>query len=192
MDFWLDSQHGDPDNCQSLITCLLFHSGSLHKISLQSVYNFLNNIANIQTDRKTDKRTSYRKYNLLGEDNDLKREHKKDETIRKLRATIITDTFTITFHTIHLTLTLPGPSAGVSISLDSYCSIKPLCLGMGEVVPARTSPTLHPPSPRTVLWLPCLKCPSSLIVVTSTLRVKKYIHNHKPLQGLLATGTITT
>ena len=34
---------------------------------------------------------------------------------------------------------------------DSYCSLKPLCSGMGEVVPARTSPTLPPPSPRTVL-----------------------------------------
>ena len=50
-----------------------------------------------------------------------------------------------------LTLTLPGPSAGVSGSLDSYCSLKPLCSGMVEVVPARTSPTLLPPSPRTVL-----------------------------------------
>ena len=40
---------------------------------------------------------------------------------------------------------------------DSYCSIKPLCLGMGEVVPARTSPTLLPPSPRTVLSLSCFK-----------------------------------
>ena len=52
-----------------------------------------------------------------------------------------------------LTLTLPGPSAGVSGSLDSYCSLKPLCSGMGEEVPARTSPTLLPPSPRTVLSL---------------------------------------
>ena len=34
---------------------------------------------------------------------------------------------------------------------DSYCSLKPLCSGMGEVVPARTSLTLLPPSPRTVL-----------------------------------------
>ena len=34
---------------------------------------------------------------------------------------------------------------------DSYCSLKPLWSGMGEVVPARTSPTLHPPSPPTVL-----------------------------------------
>ena len=30
-----------------------------------------------------------------------------------------------------LTLTLPGPTAGVSGSLDSYCSLKPLCSGMG-------------------------------------------------------------
>ena len=34
---------------------------------------------------------------------------------------------------------------------------KPLCSGMGEVVPARTSPTLLPPSPRTVLSLSCFK-----------------------------------
>ena len=40
-------------------------------------------------------------------------------------------------------------------SLDSYCSLKPLWSGMGEVVPARTSPTLHPPSPPTVLSLSC-------------------------------------
>ena len=33
--------------------------------------------------------------------------------------------------------------------LTSYCSLKPLWSGMGEVVPARTSPTLHPPSPPT-------------------------------------------
>ena len=32
----------------------------------------------------------------------------------------------------------------------SYCSLKPLWSGMGEVVPARTLPTLHPPSPPTV------------------------------------------
>ena len=56
-----------------------------------------------------------------------------------------------------LTLTLPGPSASVSGSLDSYCSLKPLCSGMGEVVSARTSPTLLPPSPRTVLSLSYFK-----------------------------------
>ena len=32
----------------------------------------------------------------------------------------------------------------------SYCSLKSLWSGMGEEVPARTSPTLHPPSPPTV------------------------------------------
>ena len=36
-------------------------------------------------------------------------------------------------------------------NFDSYCSLKPLCSGIGEVVPARTLPTLPPPSPRTVL-----------------------------------------
>ena len=42
----------------------------------------------------------------------------------------------------------------------SYCSLKPLWLDMGEVVPARTSPTLHPPSPPTVhqlSWLTLLR-----------------------------------
>ena len=34
--------------------------------------------------------------------------------------------------------------------ISSYCSLKPIWSGMGEVVPARTSPTLHPPSPPTV------------------------------------------
>ena len=65
------------------------------------------------------------------------------------------DRFIMCSHSI--TLTLPGPSAGVSRSLDSYCSLKPLCSGMGEVVPAHTSPTLLPPSPRTVLSLSCFK-----------------------------------
>ena len=37
--------------------------------------------------------------------------------------------------------------------LTSYCSLKPLWSGMGEAVPARTSPTLHPPFPPTVLKL---------------------------------------
>ena len=38
----------------------------------------------------------------------------------------------------------------------SYCSLKPLWSGMGEVVPARTSPTLHPLSPPTVHQLSLL------------------------------------
>ena len=50
-----------------------------------------------------------------------------------------------------------GPDCWSEWISDSYCSLKPLWSGMGEAVPARTSPPLHPPSPPTVLWLPCLK-----------------------------------
>ena len=64
---------------------------------------------------------------------------------------------------------------------DSYCSLKPLCSGMGEVVPARTSPTLLPPSPRTVLSLSCSKCPSASIVVTGTVRVNVWLYIFVPL-----------
>ena len=70
-----------------------------------------------------------------------------------------------------LTLTLPSPSAGVSGSLDSYCSLKPLCSGMGEVVPARTLPTLLPHKLALCCHYPVSKCRSASIVVTSTVRV---------------------
>ena len=40
---------------------------------------------------------------------------------------------------------------------DSYCSLKSLWSGLGEEVPAHTLPTLHRPSPHTVLYLSCLK-----------------------------------
>ena len=77
---------------------------------------------------------------------------------------LVTVIITVAHSTMHkvligllLTLTLPGPSAGVSGSLDSYCSLKPLWSGMGEVVPARTLLTLLPPSPRIVLSLSCIK-----------------------------------
>ena len=73
---------------------------------------------------------------------------------------------------LHLTLTLPGPSADVSGSLDSYCSLKPLCSGMGEVVPACTSPTLLPPSPRTVLSLSCFKVLQCINCRDCTVRIK--------------------
>ena len=58
---------------------------------------------------------------------------------------------------------------------DSYCSIKPLCSGMGEVAPARTSPTLLPPSPHTVLSLSCFKVTSTSIALTSTVRVNTLV-----------------
>ena len=75
-----------------------------------------------------------------------------------------------------LTLTLPGPSAGVSGSLDSYCSLKPLCSGMGEVVPARTSDPRRPYFPHPLALCcnyPVSKCPSASIVVTSTVTVNE-------------------
>ena len=75
------------------------------------------------------------------------------------------------FSTGLLTLTLPGPSAGVSGSLDSYCSLKPLCSGMGEVVPARTSPTLLPHPLALCCHCPVSKCRSASIAVTGTLRI---------------------
>ena len=61
-------------------------------------------------------------------------------------------------HCLHQLLTLKVLNFW---KITSYCSLKPLWSGMGEVVPARTLPTLHPPSP-----------PTASIVVTSTLRVK--------------------
>ena len=92
---------------------------------------------------------------------------------------------------LKLTLTLPGPSAGVSVSLDSYCSLKPLCSGMGEVVPARTSPTLLPHPLALCCHYPVSKYCSASIVVTSTVRVKRWILNEargaqtKEIQNIL-------
>ena len=75
-----------------------------------------------------------------------------------------------------LTLTLPGPSGGVSGSLDSYCSLKPLCSGMGEVVPARIPRRPYFPHPLALCChYPVSKYCSASIVVTSTVRVKKYL-----------------
>ena len=76
-----------------------------------------------------------------------------------------------------LTLTLPSPSTGVSGSLDSYCSLKPLCSGMGEVVLARRPYFPHPLT--LCCHYPVSKCCSASIVVTSTVRVKRtIIHAH--------------
>ena len=69
----------------------------------------------------------------------------------------LSDRLALAVNIFGLTLKVPGPSAGMGESLDSYCSLKPLCSGMGEVVPARTLPTLLPPSPRSVLLLSCFK-----------------------------------
>ena len=55
---------------------------------------------------------------------------------------------------------------------DSYCSLKPLCSGMGEVVLARTSPTLLPHPLALCCHYSVSKCRSASIAVTGTLRVK--------------------
>ena len=44
-----------------------------------------------------------------------------------------------------------GVDGSLTVTPGSYCSLKPLKSGIGEVVLACTSPTLHPPSPPTVL-----------------------------------------
>ena len=64
-----------PDHHQNLISSSLYHSGPLHKISSQSVHNFLSNVVHRQTDRQTDKLTNqrYQKHNLLCQgDNSVK------------------------------------------------------------------------------------------------------------------------
>ena len=52
------SQHGDLDCHQNLITCSIYHTGPLHKISLQSVCIILSNAVNRQTDRLNDRHTN--------------------------------------------------------------------------------------------------------------------------------------
>ena len=47
-----------PDHHQNLISSYLYHSGPVHKISSQSVHNFLSNVVHRQTDRQTDRQTN--------------------------------------------------------------------------------------------------------------------------------------
>ena len=56
-----------PDHHQNLISSYLYYSGPAHKISSQSVHNFLSNVVHRQTNRQTDRQTNqrYQKHNLL-------------------------------------------------------------------------------------------------------------------------------
>ena len=56
-----------PDHHHNLISSSLYYSGPVHKISSQSVHNFLSNVVHRQTDRQTDRQTNqrYQKHNLL-------------------------------------------------------------------------------------------------------------------------------
>ena len=47
-----------PDHHQNLISSYLYYSGPVHKISSQSVHNFLSNVVHRQTNRQTDKVTN--------------------------------------------------------------------------------------------------------------------------------------
>ena len=76
----------------------------------------------------------------------------------------------------HITLTLPGPSAGVSGSVDSYC-LKTLMLGHGGSSAGSylADPTSPIPSHCAVIThYPVSKCCSASIVMTSTVRVNYF------------------
>ena len=47
-----------PDHHQNLVSSSLYYSGPVHKISSQSVHNFLSNVVHRQTDKQTDKLTN--------------------------------------------------------------------------------------------------------------------------------------
>ena len=75
--------------------------------------------------------------------------------------------------------------------LTSYYSLKHFWSGMGEVVPARTSPTLHLPSLPTVHQL-SLKCLHQLIHLRSLLPhilLRCQIHTQKSISSYLYTST---
>ena len=63
---------------------------------------------------------------------------------------VIVAQFTMIWFQVPLCFYYFNPQSAEFLKFTSYCSLKPLWSGMGEVVPARTSPTLHPPSPPTV------------------------------------------
>ena len=56
-----------PDHHQNLISSSLYYSGPVHKISSQSVHNFLSNVVHRQTNKQTDRQTNqrYQKHNPL-------------------------------------------------------------------------------------------------------------------------------
>ena len=56
-----------PDHHQNLISSSLYYSGPVHKISSQSIHNFLSNVVHRQTNKQTNKQTNqrYQKHNLL-------------------------------------------------------------------------------------------------------------------------------
>ena len=47
-----------PDHHQNVISSSLYYPGPLHKISSQSVHNFLSNVVHKQTNKQTDRQTN--------------------------------------------------------------------------------------------------------------------------------------
>ena len=47
-----------PDHHQNLISSSLYYSGPVHKISSQSVHNFLSNVVHRQTNKQTNRQTN--------------------------------------------------------------------------------------------------------------------------------------
>ena len=84
-----------------------------------------------------------------------------------------------TFCKIDLTLTVLN-----FWKFTCYCSLKPLWSGMGEVVPAHTSPTLHPPSPPTVHQL------SRLALEELTMQLHCILESHRWLKGRIVQATV--
>ena len=54
-----------PDHHQNLISSYLYYSGPVHKISSQSVHNFLSNVVHRQTKQTDRQNQHYQKHNLL-------------------------------------------------------------------------------------------------------------------------------
>ena len=50
-----------PDHHQNLISSYMYYSGPVHKISSQSVHNFLSNVVHRQTNKQTNKQTNVTK-----------------------------------------------------------------------------------------------------------------------------------
>ena len=53
-----------PDHHQNLISSSLYYSGPVHKISSQSVHNFLSNVVHRQTNKQTNNETDRQTYKL--------------------------------------------------------------------------------------------------------------------------------
>ena len=82
-----------PDHHYNLISSSLYYPGPLHKISSQSVYNFLSFVVHRQTDRQTDKQTNATK-NITSFAKEVKRGHLYTRMLKKYTYKIGTSVLT--------------------------------------------------------------------------------------------------